>query len=127
MISTWLLYISFACVAIATVVVLIRLSRGPSMLDRAISMDVVTAAMIGAVASYSALTSRLDLIPALVALSIVGFIGTTTIARFAVIDDPEEARIMNEQEAAEVERINKLIADEAEPVHDVDTPREEPS
>ena len=114
--------VSFGCIAIATVVVLIRLARGPSMLDRAIAMDVVTSAMIGAVAVYSALTERLDLVPALIALSVVGFLGTTAIARFVVIDNAEEARIMSKQEVAELDRRARLLDDEADPVHDVDVP-----
>ncbi|OKL53552.1 hypothetical protein BSZ39_08930 [Bowdeniella nasicola] len=109
---------SFALIVIAVVVVLIRLARGPSMLDRAISMDVISSAMIAAVAIYSAMTGRLDLIPALVALSLVGFLGTTAIARFAVIDNPEEARIIEERLAE--------LGDDDDPVHDVDNPKETP-
>ncbi|MDO5700101.1 MAG: monovalent cation/H+ antiporter complex subunit F [Bowdeniella nasicola] len=110
---------SFLLIVVAAVVVLIRMMRGPSMLDRAVAMDVITSAMIGAVAVWSALRGRTDLIPALIALAMVGFIGTTTIARFVVIDNPEEARILSELQE-EHERDEPPIDDEAEPVHDPD-------
>ncbi|MDO4607143.1 MAG: monovalent cation/H+ antiporter complex subunit F [Bowdeniella nasicola] len=111
-------YGAFALLAAAVVIVLIRMGRGPSMLDRALAMDVITAALIGAVATWSALTRRLDLIPALVGLAMVGFIGTTVIARFMVIDNAEEARVLTEQEEAELDAAP--IDDDAAPVHDID-------
>ncbi|MDO5726555.1 MAG: monovalent cation/H+ antiporter complex subunit F [Bowdeniella nasicola] len=110
-------YLSFFFLVLAVGIVLIRMLRGRSMLDRAVAMDVVTSAMIGAVAVWAALTHRLDLIPTLVALALVGFIGTTSIARFAVIDNPEEAKASpgSEQADAVVE-----LDDDAAPVHDPD-------
>lgn len=109
-------YVSFAFLVLAVVIVLIRMLRGRSMLDRAVAMDVVTSAMIGSVAVWTALTHRLDLIPTLVALALVGFIGTTSIARFAVIDNPEETHVI----PARAEEVDESFDDDADPVHDPD-------
>lgn len=118
---TW---VSIACLAVLTVSVLIavtRVEQGPSMLDRAISVDVITAGLMGFVAILGAMTGRSDLIALMAALALVGFISTVTIARFAAAESDEERRILTR---AELEALlaQEDLADDDAPIHDVDRP-----
>ncbi|TBW20879.1 sodium:proton antiporter [Arcanobacterium bovis] len=69
---------------LSAVLVLIRIVRGPSTLDRMVAVDMMTAIFVGACSLLAAHTRRLDLLPVFIVLSIVGFLGSTTLARFSV-------------------------------------------
>ncbi|WP_166851614.1 monovalent cation/H+ antiporter complex subunit F [Isoptericola sp. BMS4] len=70
-------------VGAAAVLALVRVERGPSMLDRAVALDLLTASLVGAIAIEAAWSRRTETIPILVAMSLVGFVGSVVIARFA--------------------------------------------
>lgn len=74
------------------VLCLVRLVRGPSMLDRTVAADVFVAACLSAVGVEAAVTGHVDTAPVLLALALVGFLGSVSIARFAArdIDAPRE-------------------------------------
>ncbi|HEV6953038.1 MAG TPA: monovalent cation/H+ antiporter complex subunit F [Promicromonospora sp.] len=76
--------------AAAALLAVVRLERGPSMLDRTIAFDVLTTALVGAIAVEAALSRRTELVPILVVLSMVGFVGSVTIARFAAVEPPKD-------------------------------------
>lgn len=73
----------------AAVLALIRLERGPSVLDRTVAFDVLTTTIVGAVAVEAAWSRRTESIPILAVLSLVGFVGSVAIARF-VAREPEQ-------------------------------------
>jgi len=125
MTSTIVFAYCLVVLAIAALVALARMEKGPTMLDRVVSLDVVTAVLLGAVALISARTARTDLVPVLVVLSIVGFVGSVTIARFAAVEAPEEARILTKEELAEVLAHQAALSDEDAPVHDPDAEDDE--
>ncbi|MCM3533344.1 monovalent cation/H+ antiporter complex subunit F [Cellulosimicrobium funkei] len=77
-----------------------RAERGPSMLDRTIALDVFTTTLVGAIALEAAFSRRTDTIPILVVLSLVGFVGSVTIARFASVEPEDEGRIRTAEEIA---------------------------
>ncbi|TRW46985.1 monovalent cation/H+ antiporter complex subunit F [Georgenia yuyongxinii] len=108
---------------VAGVVALIRMERGPTMLDRVVALDVVTAVVLGSIALISASTKRTDLVPVLVVLAIVGFVGSVTIARFVAVERADEARILTKEELRVVLAQQNVIDDEAAPVHDPDAAR----
>lgn len=81
------------------VVALTRVERGPSMLDRIVALDVLVAAIIGCLAMVSAINGRVDLVPVLMVLSLVGFVGAVTLARFAAAEPEEERRILTAEES----------------------------
>ncbi|QAY69345.1 monovalent cation/H+ antiporter complex subunit F [Xylanimonas protaetiae] len=85
-------------IAAAAVLALVRLERGPSMLDRTVAFDVLTTTIVGAVAVEAAWSRRTESIPILVVLSLVGFIGSVTIARFASVEPESEKRIRTREE-----------------------------
>lgn len=70
-------------VVAAALMALVRVERGPSMLDRALGLDLLTASLVGAVAIEAAWSRRTETVPILVALSLVGFVGSVVISRFA--------------------------------------------
>ena len=82
----------------AAVLALIRVERGPSMLDRTIALDVFTTTLVAAIALEAAWHKRTDTLPILVVLSMVGFVGSVTIARFAAVEPEGEGRIRTAEE-----------------------------
>ncbi|MFC4554614.1 monovalent cation/H+ antiporter complex subunit F [Georgenia faecalis] len=114
--------VCFLMLGAAAVLALSRVERGPSMFDRIIGVDVLTAVFIGTVTVVAAATGRNDLVPVLVLLALVGFISSVSIARFAAAESADEARILTREELDQLlaER-EALISDDAPPVHDVDT------
>ena len=69
----------FAAVALA----LTRIARGPTTLDRVVAVDVLLAVVVCAIAAEVAYTRDATSLPILVVLSILGFIGSVSVARFA--------------------------------------------
>lgn len=105
----------------SAVAVIARVSIGPSMLDRMVGVDLLTSTILGAIAVISALSGRTDLLPVLVVLAMVGFIGSTTIARFVAHEPTADKRILSKDEVARIladERIRD--DDDDEEVHDPD-------
>jgi len=115
-------YAAFALLALSVLIVVVRLERGPSMLDRAVSMDVVTVGLIGGIALLTARLGSKDLVPVIAALALVGFISTVVIARFAAAESDEERRILTREELATLVDKEERLDDDAAPVHDVDAP-----
>lgn len=99
---------------LAAVLSIWRAERGPSMLDRTVALDILITVVVAAVALYASLERRTDVVPILVVLSLVGFVGSVTIARFASVEPKGEGRVRSREEVAaeELERIRR--EDEAE-------------
>jgi len=99
---------------IGAVLAVVRAEKGPSMLDRTIALDIVVTAMIAAVALYAAVERRTDVVPILVVLSLVGFVGSVTVARFAAVEPEGEGRVRTREEIAAQEAERMDAEDEAE-------------
>jgi multicomponent Na+:H+ antiporter subunit F len=89
--------VAVACatmLAVTGVLCLVRIVRGPTMLDRTVAADVFVAACLSAVGVEAAISGHVDTAPVLLALALVGFLGSVSIARFAArdIDAPPEDR-----------------------------------
>ena len=67
----------------AVFLVLIRIVRGPTTLDRIVAVDVLLAIVVCAVAAEAAYTHDATSLTILVVLSILGFIGSVSVARFS--------------------------------------------
>lgn len=104
--------------AVGGALAVVRAERGPSMLDRTVALDIVVTAVVGAFALYAAAQRRADVVPILVVLSLVGFVGSVTIARFAAVEPPDEGRVLTRDEAAALEQQmrqleeDRLLADD---------------
>ncbi|GAB3101954.1 hypothetical protein GCM10027054_34210 [Isoptericola nanjingensis] len=87
-------------VAVAALLALVRVERGPSMLDRAVALDTLTVTLVCAIAIEAIWSRRTETIPILVALSMVGFVGSVTMARFAAKEPEGEGRVRTREEVA---------------------------
>ena len=106
--------VSLLMLLAAALMALVRIERGPSMFDRILGLDVITAVLIGTVTIIAAITDRVDLVPVLVVLALVGFIGSVTVARFAAVESTEEGRILTREE------LDQIMAERSESTDDPD-------
>lgn len=59
-----------------------RIAKGPSLLDRVLATDVLLAIFAAGLATDMAINQHLENLVLLVSLSLIGFIGSVTVARF---------------------------------------------
>lgn len=107
----YILWISMGFLAVGLLLSLLAISRGPTSMERSVGLDVVTACLIGLLLIVTSLTGLLDLVPMVVVMAAVGFVGTTTIARFS---QPEHATQLNDDATGTF----SFLDDNADPVHD---------
>ncbi len=79
-----------AMLSVAAVLVLTRMAVGPTMLNRVVAMDVLIAIVVAGLGLEAALNRHATTLPILVVLSLVGFVGSVSVARFAAHDDKGE-------------------------------------
>ena len=103
--------VSGAMLVVAAVLVLRRVETGPSVLDRVVAVDVMVSTILAALILTSAWTGRTDFVPVMVVLSLVGFVGAVSLARFVAAESEDEARILTPQEVAEMQRRETAIID----------------
>lgn len=84
--------------AVGASLAMIRVERGPSILDRAVALDIITNILMIGVALEAALNRRTDTVPVLAALALVGFVASVTIARFASVEPEDAGRIKTPEE-----------------------------
>ena len=88
--------IAVTCVAMlaaGAAMAMIRVESGPSILDRLVALDIITNSLIIGLAVEAALNRRTETVPVLVALALVGFVGSVAVARFASVEPEDAARI----------------------------------
>jgi multicomponent Na+:H+ antiporter subunit F len=88
---TVVLAICGGMLAVAAVLLVIRISLGPTMLDRIVALDVLVAAMICGLALEAAVHRHTTTVPILAVLSLLGFVGSVSVARFSPGSDDVEA------------------------------------
>jgi multicomponent Na+:H+ antiporter subunit F len=76
------IYIVGGILSTAAALALYRVVRGPSILDRVLALDVVLAVFGAALVLNMVVNRHLDNLVLLVAVSLIGFIGSVTVARF---------------------------------------------
>lgn len=84
---TWMTVVAWVAgsmLAVAATLALVRAARGPDTPNRAIALDVLVAVLIAALGVEAAYQRHTDTLPILVVLSLVGMVGTVSVARFAV-------------------------------------------
>jgi multicomponent Na+:H+ antiporter subunit F len=74
---------------------LVRLARGPSLLDRVVATDILLVIISAGLAVYAALQRDPTVVPVLVVVSLLAFVGSVSVARYIggmlVESRPEEA------------------------------------
>jgi multicomponent Na+:H+ antiporter subunit F len=71
----------------AAIITTYRLLAGPSSLDRLVAMDTILAVSICSLALWAVYSLDTTIVPAIVALSLVSFVGSVSVARFRVRDE----------------------------------------
>lgn len=71
----------------AGVIVSYRILAGPSTLDRVVGIDSMMAIAASGLAVWAAYSDDTTVVPAIVALALVGFLGSAAVSRFRVRDD----------------------------------------
>lgn len=85
-----MIVVAWICVAmlgIAGLACLVRIGRGPTMLNRAVALDVLVAVAVCGLGVEAAVNRHATTLPILVVLSLVGFVGSVSISRFAARRD----------------------------------------
>jgi multicomponent Na+:H+ antiporter subunit F len=88
---TVVLIICVAMLAVAAVCTVARMTMGPTLLDRAVALDVFVAIGICALALEAALNRHTFTLPLLLVLTVLGFVGSVSVARFTQGSDDIEA------------------------------------
>ncbi|WP_216917344.1 monovalent cation/H+ antiporter complex subunit F [Nocardia sp. NBC_01377] len=73
--------------AAAALLTAFRILAGPNTLDRVVGIDSLIAIAASGLAVWAAYSGDTDVIPAIVALALVGFLGSAAVSRFRVRDD----------------------------------------
>ncbi|MFJ6197143.1 monovalent cation/H+ antiporter complex subunit F [Micromonospora sp. NPDC092111] len=73
--------------SVTALLALARIYRGPSLLDRVIAADLLLATMLGAVGAEAAVNRHATTLPVLVVLSLLGFVGSVALVRFAAREE----------------------------------------
>ncbi|MFF7338094.1 monovalent cation/H+ antiporter complex subunit F [Streptomyces sp. NPDC008163] len=82
-----LLVAAVVLILVAGALLLARVWRGPSMLDRAIALDVCAALIIAGLGAKSAFARDPFYFPIMLVLAFLGFTGSVGIARFIAVRD----------------------------------------
>lgn len=83
--------IAIAMLTIAAICAVARMTMGPTLLDRAVALDVFVAIGICALAIEAAVNRHTYTLPILLVLTILGFVGSVSVARFTHGSDDIEA------------------------------------
>src|SRR3954468_17061860 len=84
---------------------LVRLARGPSLLDRVVATDVLLVIISAGLAVYAALERDPTVVPVLVVVSLLAFVGSVSVARYIggmLISSAGDGQDVGLPEAAEV-------------------------
>jgi multicomponent Na+:H+ antiporter subunit F len=76
------LTITAVTLSLAAAGAIVRIAIGPSLLDRVLAADVLLAILAAALCIDMAVNRHLNNLMLVVAVSIIGFIGSVTVARF---------------------------------------------
>ena len=79
---TTILVLCMVGLSLATACTLYRLVRGPSVPDRIVSLDVLVQIVVAGIAVAAAATGDGTYLAVLVAVALLAFVGTVTVARF---------------------------------------------
>ncbi len=76
------LYGVMPILALAMMLAFVRLWRGPSLPDRVVAVDLLTALSIGIIATYAIATEQTALLDVAIVLALVSFLGTVAFAYY---------------------------------------------
>jgi multicomponent Na+:H+ antiporter subunit F len=74
--------VAFAVLAASALLCTARLVRGPSLADRIVALDALLVVIVSGIAVQAARTGQGTYLDVLVVVALLGFVGSTTVARF---------------------------------------------
>lgn len=80
------------------VLTVIKLVRGPSVLNRALASDLLVSTLICAIGIEMVVRRHDSTLPILVSLALLAFIGTVSVARFVARDSDDDGAAARERE-----------------------------
>lgn len=91
---TWSPYVALAALAVALVMVFIRLLLGPSLPDRIVALDTIAFLAIGFCATWTVATGQAAFLDTAATLALISFLSTIALTRWGrrVARDPEERK-----------------------------------
>ena len=72
----------YALIGGGALLALVRLARGPSLLDRVVATDTLLVIIAAGLAVHAALQRDPTLVPVLVVVSLLAFVGSVSVARY---------------------------------------------
>jgi multicomponent Na+:H+ antiporter subunit F len=79
---TIVLAVCMVVLGISALLLVIRMTMGPTTLDRAITLDVLISILICGLALEAAIHRHTTTLPILLVLTLLGFVGSVSVARF---------------------------------------------
>ncbi|WP_320669097.1 monovalent cation/H+ antiporter complex subunit F [Patulibacter defluvii] len=86
---TVVIWIAGAALGLGALMALVRVVRGPAVLDRMVGLDVFLSCLIGGIGLEAAFNRHGTTLPILAVLALLGFVGSVAVARFAAGDEDE--------------------------------------
>ena len=77
-----LLLVVFGILSLSFFLAFYRLLRGPSVPDRVVAMDLITALTVGMIAVYSIISNKSVFLDAVVVMALFSFLGTIAFAKY---------------------------------------------
>lgn len=88
-----------AMLTVAAILLVVRMTVGPTILDRSMALDVMMSVLVCAVALKTIWREDTWSIPMLLVFASVGFVGAVSIARYASGAEDEDTRDDDEEDA----------------------------
>jgi multicomponent Na+:H+ antiporter subunit F len=79
---TIVLAVCMVVLGLSALLLVIRMTMGPTTLDRAITLDVLISILICGLALEAAIHQHTTTLPILLVLTLMGFVGSVSVARF---------------------------------------------
>ena len=79
---TVVFWLAYAMLGGGALLSLVRLARGPSLLDRVVATDVLLVIISAGLAVYATLKRDPTVVPVLVVVSLLAFVGSVSVSRY---------------------------------------------
>ena len=88
---TWSPHVALAALAVALLMVFVRLLLGPTLPDRIVALDIIAYLSIGFSAIWAVVTGNDAFLDAAATLALIGFLSTLALSRwvYRTLPDPE--------------------------------------
>ena len=75
-------WLAYGMLGAGALLALVRLARGPSLLDRVVATDTLLVVIAAGLAVHAALERDPTVVPVLVVVSLLAFVGSVSVARY---------------------------------------------